>query len=99
MSVGSLVHELFEGVLRVENIQSCPKNADVGFLNEEVLMRLEGEMTSYVCVDSIDDGTAEDSHNYPIKFLNGLEPAGMPPHKLNLMIGAIIMLFRNLNTR
>ena len=60
----------------------CPKNTDVGFLNEEVLMRLEGEMTSYVSVDSIDDGTAEDSHNYPIEFLK---------------IGAIIMLLRNLN--
>ena len=62
-------------------------------------MRLEGEMTSYVSLDSIDDGTAEDSDNYPIKFLNGLEPAGMPLHKLNLKIGAIIMLLRNLNTK
>ena len=50
MSVDSLVHEIFEGLLHVENIQSfskhailCPKNADVGFWNEEALMRLEGE--------------------------------------------------------
>ena len=54
-------------------------------------------MTSYVSVDSINDKTAEDSHNYPIEFLNGLKPAGMPPHKLNLKIGSIIMLLRNLN--
>jgi ATP-dependent DNA helicase PIF1 len=33
------------------------------------------------------------------EILNTLTPNGMPPHKLQLKVGMIIMLLRNLNTR
>ena len=49
--------------------------------------------------DSIDDADDQDVVNFPVEFLNGLTPSGMPRHKLNVKVGAIIMLLRNLNTK
>ena len=49
--------------------------------------------------DTIDDASDDDHQNYPIEFLHELTPSGMPVHKMNLKIGTIVMLLRNLNTK
>ena len=38
-----------------------------------------------------------ESHMYPTEFLNTIELQGIPPHNLELKLGAVIMLLRNLN--
>jgi hypothetical protein len=77
----------------------CPKNSDVHTINEDVLTRLQGDLITYFSADSLDDESNADRQNYPIEFLNELTPSGMPNHKLNLKIGCIILLLRNLNTK
>lgn len=77
----------------------CPKNADVDSINENVLKVLEGNAVSYLSTDSIDNCGENDELNFPIEFLNSCCPSGMPLHKLNLKVGCIIILLRNLNTK
>jgi ATP-dependent DNA helicase PIF1 len=106
LSSGQIVEEIFGTALTIEDIPHfskiailCPKNSDVDQINEEVLSILEGDTTTYLSSDAIVDGNAEEINNYPMEFLNDLNPSGMPPHKLNLKKGALIMLLRNLNTK
>jgi hypothetical protein len=102
----SLVTEIYGHTLNLESAEQfskrailCPKNEDADKINEEVLSILDGEWKTYISSDSIEDETAEDSMNYQLEFLNSLTPSGMPPHKLKLKIGAIVMLLRNLTTK
>lgn len=73
----------------------APKNENVNRINEQIQHQLPGPVTTYKSVDS----TLEDDEavNYPVEFLNSLEPSGMPPHQLFLKVGSPIMLLRNID--
>ncbi|CAJ0951221.1 unnamed protein product, partial [Ranitomeya imitator] len=77
-----------------------PKNEHSHELNESVLRRIQSELKCYTSIDSIqqDTANAEEADNYPMEFLNSLMPGGMPPHRLNLKVGAVVILLRNLNS-
>ena len=96
----SLVQEIFNGCTNEEmetRVILSPKNADCLALNEEVLNKLQGELKTYFSVDSVTCNNNEEAQNYPMEFINSLTPSGMPPHRLNLKVGAIVMLLRNLS--
>jgi hypothetical protein len=104
ISDGNLVNEIFGQQISIENVSVlcnrailCPKNDDSLMVNEEVLQRLPGPEKVYTSVDEVECEDGEDTSNYPTEFLNSLTPSGMPPHKLNVKIGAIVMLLRNLD--
>jgi hypothetical protein len=52
-----------------------------------------GEMVYHSFNEAVDD-----PHNYyPQEFINTLTPKGLPPHVLNLKIGCLVILLRNLD--
>lgn len=73
----------------------APKNKDVNKINHQILLSLPGEIMKYKSFDITTD--ENETVNYPIEFLNSLEPSGMPPHLLSLKIGAPLMIIRNLD--
>nr|XP_036228416.1 uncharacterized protein LOC118682787 [Bactrocera oleae] len=56
---------------------------------------LATNLVTYKFVDSITN--PDDVVNYPTEFLNSLELPGFPPHNLQLKVGTVIMILRNLN--
>ena len=55
---------------------------------------MPGEIHTY---DSIDSVVNEDETDHiPQEFLRSLTPSGLPPSRLNLKVGALIILLRNL---
>lgn len=73
----------------------APKNVNVNAINCMIQEKLPGVVTTYKSVDSAMN--EDDAVNYPVEFLNSLDPPGMPPHCLNLKVGSSIILLRNLN--
>ncbi|CAF4318703.1 unnamed protein product [Rotaria sp. Silwood2] len=65
--------------------------------NEDDEIELPSSYKMYTSVDEVECEDGDDITNYPTEFLNSLTPSGMPPHKLKLNIGAIVMLLRNLD--
>lgn len=69
-------------------------------INALALEKLESRGTKiydYASVDSIQGGTPSDYGNYPLDFLDNLNPNGLPPHVLRLAPGATVILLRNIN--
>ena len=74
-----------------------PKNTNVDLLNDEPLSRMHGVEICLLSVDSVEDSndTTNRADLFPVEFLNSLNIAGMPPHKLRLKIGIPVILLRN----
>ena len=76
-----------------------PKNSDCELINQEVLNRLPGDSRIYYSMDTIQTDDPVEAMRYQPEFLNSLTPSGMPPHKLILKPGCIVMLLRNISVQ
>jgi ATP-dependent DNA helicase PIF1 len=68
---------------------------DVDELNLKIQHLLPGDLVSYKSIDTVCDAT--EAVNYPTEFINSLDLPGMPPHDLQLKVGSLVILLRNLN--
>ncbi|GBP20086.1 ATP-dependent DNA helicase PIF1 [Eumeta japonica] len=71
------------------------KNIDVNEMNFQIQNKITGELITYKSIDSVTN--QDDIVNYPTEFLNSLELPGLPPHNLQLKIGSVIIMLRNIN--
>ena len=101
-----LVEAVFGNALTAESdidLADCailsPKNAEALKLNIEILDKLPGIQEIFLSQDEAEVEDPSDALNFPTEFLNKMTPTGLPPHKLHLKIGCIIMLLRNLDVR
>ena len=76
-----------------------PKNDPCSKPNDSVLERLRGKQKYYYSVDSGVSDEPDEIGAYPSEFLNSMTPHGMPPHKLSLKVGAVVMLLRNVDPK
>ena len=75
----------------------CPRNDESLVVNDAVLDRLPGGEVVYASADDMaDEEDNELADVTPVEFLNSITPSGMPPHRLRLKTGAVVMLLRNL---
>lgn len=73
----------------------APRNEDVNNINLQIQTQIPGKVVKYKSVDKIMDNDHQ-AVQYPVEFLNSLEPAGLPPNVLTLKVGSPIILIRNL---
>jgi ATP-dependent DNA helicase PIF1 len=94
-SISELIDQIYPDVLQDldQSAILAATNQSVDTINNEVLKRIPGNSRSYFSCDEV----ANETGAYPVDFLNQLNISGLPPHQLQLKIGAVVMLFRNLN--
>lgn len=78
-----------------ERVILAAKNIDVNEMNFQIQGKIAGELITYKSVDSIIN--QDEVVNYPTEFLNSLELPGLPPHNLQLKVGSVIIMLRNIN--
>lgn len=103
----NLVEDMYMNVTDEKIIASqailAPQNLEVNRINHQILKLLPGNISycysidraTLPGIDKSEQGEEEATLRYPIEYLHSLSPSGLPPHKLTLKIGAIVMLIRN----
>ncbi|XP_055904221.1 uncharacterized protein LOC129940020 [Eupeodes corollae] len=71
------------------------KNKDVEDLNATIQNFLSVQLVSFKSVDTVMN--QDDVVKYPMEFLNSLELPGLPPHNLQLKVGSVVIMLRNIN--
>ena len=74
-----------------------PLNKDVEYLNDMVLDAMPGDVLEYFSADIIPAEEVGDVSLYPIEYLNSINLASIPLHRLRLKRNCVVLLLRNLD--
>ncbi|GJY43845.1 DNA helicase [Tanacetum coccineum] len=78
----------------------CPKNDTTNEVNAKILSSTKGVMKTYLCRDEaipLGKQTSETEMLYLMEYLNILTFPGISPYELQLKVGTLIMMLRNVN--
>ncbi|XP_050340316.1 uncharacterized protein LOC126766608, partial [Bactrocera neohumeralis] len=78
-----------------ERVILAAKNKDVDHLNFKIQNQIVGTLHSFKSIDCVTN--EDEATNYPTEFLNSLDVPGLPPHNLQLKVGSVVIMLRNLN--
>jgi hypothetical protein len=59
----------------------------------------ENEVQTFISIDTVVSDDLMEQVHFPQEYINSITPTGMPPHVLNLKVGCIVMLLRNINAK
>ncbi|KAJ8961594.1 hypothetical protein NQ317_011137 [Molorchus minor] len=76
----------------------APTDAMIDAVNDKILAHLEGDLKTYVSVDEF-NRQDDDTLNVPADLLHSINIPALAPHELQLKVGAIVMLLRNLDVQ
>lgn len=71
------------------------RNDEVNFINSTIFAKFPGNPIVYLSNDSVEH--PDHAPIYPVEYLNSLSPSSLPPHRLELKEGCVVILLRNLN--
>lgn len=75
--------------------KTCAKNIPVNIISNKLLECISGNTLIYKSLNWVPDSV--EAAGYPVEFLNYVEASGLPPHRLLVRVGAIIILLWNLD--
>ena len=74
----------------------CLTNDDANFVNVQMQGKLSGDETVYLSRDTVHEDADGAAEMFPDDYLHELHPAGLPPHRLRVKAGAVMILTRNI---
>lgn len=74
----------------------CPTNKAADVINDTVLRLMPGQAREYFSEDKY-HGSDGDDFVPPLELLNSVSSGSLPPHRLALKVGAVVMLLRNID--
>lgn len=74
-------------------------NKEVLKINNFIIKSLSPKAFTYLSYDQVISDDYSDKDNFPAEVLNSKTPSSMPPHKLTLKVGTIVMLLRNIRPK
>lgn len=103
-SLDDLISTVYGNSINIGNLSTfnstiilAPKNKQINLINEKVLDLID--TPSIQCL-SVNHPILDGNHPViPEEILETLQPSGFPPHIMNLKLGAVYMMLRNLNVK